>query len=432
MIKAKRHRKAGLLLTGLLCCLAPGWPALLQANQGPGAPATWLAEGRPTAAASQLIQQGGYALLASNGQLSSADNSDTLFVPASTLKILTSLAALDILGPAHRFATRLSRDQHNNLYIQGGGDPFLLTENVVAIARRLQESGIGQINNLILDDSIFQLDSPADGSGNTTNPYDARNSGLAVNFNSIAIRVAPDRTVTPDDPKLPWLPMMQAIGAALPPGQHRVNVNAFQPNGQLSNTLRYSGELFMALLQRQQIVVRGTIMAGQTPAATQPVLTYWSEKTLRDMLQQCLKYSNNFIANQLFLACGMARFGAPATWDKARATLQSYNREQLGLGDSELIMMEGSGLSRKNRITPRAMITILQKFAPYRELLPLKQGIPLKSGTLTGVYCYAGYIPHHQNAPFVILLSQARNNRDQILDIMAAGQQTKAALRARR
>jgi D-alanyl-D-alanine carboxypeptidase/D-alanyl-D-alanine-endopeptidase (penicillin-binding protein 4) len=428
MITAKQHRKAGLLLAGLLCCFNPGWSGLLQAGQ-PVSQAPWITEGRPAAAVSRLIQHGGYAL-APNGHVSIADSSNIPFVPASTLKILTSLAALDILGPAHRFATRISRDGHNNLYIEGGGDPFLLTENVAAIVQKLQESGIGQINNLILDESVFQLDSPADGSENTTNPYDAWNGGLAVNFNSIAIRVAPDRTVTPDDPKLPWLPMMQAIGAALPPGHHRVNVNAFQPSGQLSNTLRYSGELFMALLQRQQIEVRGTIMAGQTPAAVTPILTYWSEKTLPDMLRLCLKYSNNYVANQLFLACGIARFGAPATWDKARAALQSYNWEHLGLAESELMMVEGSGLSRRNRTTPRAMIAILQKFAPYRELLPLKQGIPLKSGTLTGVYCYAGYMPHQQDAPFVILLSQARNNRDEILHILAAGQQRKAELTA--
>ncbi|MBW6520115.1 MAG: D-alanyl-D-alanine carboxypeptidase [Desulfoarculaceae bacterium] len=426
--KAKQHRKAGLLLTGLLCCFNPGWPGLLQAGP-PVLQAPWMTEGRPAAAVSRLIQQGGYAL-APNGAVSIAENSAIPFVPASTLKILTGLAALDILGPAHRFATRISRDLHNNLYIQGGGDPFLLTENVITIVQKLQEAGIQQINNLIMDESVFQLDSPADGSENTTNPYDAWNGGLAVNFNSIAIRVAPDRTVSPDDPKLPWLPMMQAIGAALPPGHHRVNVNAFKPTGQISNTLRYSGELFMSLLQRQQVEVRGIIMAGQTPIETTPVLTYWSEKTLRDMLQQCLKYSNNFIANQLFLACGTARYGAPATWNKARAALQSYYREHLGLSESELMMVEGSGLSRRNRITPRAMITILREFAPYRELLPVKQGLPLKSGTLTGVYCYAGYLPHQQDAPFVILLNQAQNNRDKILHILAAGQKTEAELTA--
>ena len=419
MFNVKQHKKTGLLLAVFLCCFNPGWPGLLHANQA-----------GTTVTAANLIQQGGY-ILAPNGHIAVAENSAKPFVPASTLKIITSLAALDILGPDHRFATRISRDQQDNLYIQGSGDPFLLTENVTAIVQKLQESGIQQTNNLIVDESAYQLDCPADGCDNTTNPYDAWNSGLAVNFNAIAIRVAPDRTVSPDDPKVPFLPMMRAIGATLPPGHHHVNINAFAATGQLSNTLRYTGELFAALLQNQHIVVHGEIMAGQTPAEATPILTYWSKKTVRDMLQQCLKYSNNFIANQLFLACGVARFGTPATWDKARATLQVYIKENLGLSESELMMVEGSGLSRRNRITPRAMITALRKFAPHKELLPMKNGIMVKSGTLTGVYCYAGYLPQQQDAPFAILLNQAQNNRDEILQILT-GQKTKTALTARK
>lgn len=376
------------------------------------------------------IQQGGYAL-AINGRISAAQNSETPFIPASTLKLVTSLAALDILGPDHRFATRILQDQQNNLYIQGSGDPFLLMENVTTIAQRLHDAGIRQVRNLILDESAFAIDTQADGNDNTTNPYDAWNSGLAVNFNSIAIRVGPDRAVAADDPKVPFLPMMQAIGATLPPGHHLVNVNAFAATGQLSNTQRYTGELFAALLKKHQIQFQGAILIGPTPAQATPILTYWSDKTVQDMLQQCLKYSNNFIANQLFLACGAAQLGLPATWDKARRTLQAYIRENLKISEPELVMVEGSGLSRRNRITPRAMIAVLQKFAPYQELLPVKNGIPLKSGTLTGVYCFAGYLRQQQETPFVILLNQPQNNRDEILHILTADQKTKPALTAK-
>ena len=78
------------------------------------------------------------------------------------------------------------------------------------------------------------------------------------------------------------------------------------------------------------------------------------------------------------------------------------------------------------------MITALQKFAPYKELLPVKNGIPIKSGTLTGVYCYAGYLPQQQDAPFVILLNQPQNNRDEILQILAAKKDTKTILTAKK
>jgi D-alanyl-D-alanine carboxypeptidase/D-alanyl-D-alanine-endopeptidase (penicillin-binding protein 4) len=288
------------------------------------------------------------------------------------------------------------------------------------------------VGDLVVDDSAFALDCLTDGCDNTTNPYDAWNSGLAVNFNAIAIRVDPDRTVAADDPKVPFLPMMQAIGATLPPGHHHVNVNAFAATGPLTNTQRYTGELFAALMEREQISIKGKIKTGQTPAQAQTVLTYSSEKTVREMIRQCLKYSNNFIANQLFLACGANRFGAPATWDKGRAALRSYIKEELKLPETELVMIEGSGLSRQNRITARAMITALQKFAPYKELLPVKNGIPLKSGTLTGVYCYAGYLPQQQDAPFVILLNQTQNNRDEILQILTTKKDTKTILAAKK
>ena len=414
----KEHlRKTALILATLLFCCNPWCPNPIYAGQDN--------------TASQLVSQGGYAL-APNGRITVAGNSTTPFVPASTLKIITSLAALDILGPDHRFPTRISRDREGNLYIQGSGDPFLLTENIATIVLKLHDAGIRQVGNLILDDSAFAIDSLTDGCDNTTNPYDAWNSGLAVNFNAIAIRVDPDRTVAADDPKVPFLPMMQAIGATLPPGHHHVNVNAFAATGSLSNTQRYTGELFAAMMEKGQIVIKGKIKAGQTPAAATPILTYSSEKTVREMIRQCLKYSNNFIANQLFLACGANRFGGPATWDKGRAALRIYNKEKLKLPEPELVMIEGSGLSRQNRITPSAMITALQKFAPYKELLPVKNGIPLKSGTLTGVYCYAGYLPQQQDTPFVILLNQAQNNRDEILQILTTKKDTKTMLAAKK
>lgn len=413
---APQPSRTAAFLAAVLFCFLPCTPGLLHADQA--------------VSAKNFIQHGGYAL-AQNGHISKAENSTTPFIPASTLKIVTSLAALDILGPDYHFATRISRDQQNNLYIHGSGDPFLLTENIITIVQRLHGSGIREINNLVMDESMYQLDFPADGCENTSNPYDAWNGSLAVNFNSIAIRVAPDRAVSSDDPKIPFLPMMQTIGGTLPPGHYHLNVNAFKATGQLSNTLRYSGELFAALLAQKQIVIRGAIIAGQTPTTATPILTYQSDKTVEEIIKQCLKYSNNFVANQLFLACGSARLGAPATWEKARIALRIYISENLGISESELVMFEGSGLSRRNRITPRAMITVLQKFAPYQKLLPIKKGFPLKSGRLTGVYCYAGYLPQQQNAPFVILLNQAQNNRDEILEILSARQKAETTLSAK-
>lgn len=399
--------KAWLLIIALLCCF-PHCPDRLHAGTGDGV--------------DQQIERGGYAL-ADKGRITATKNGATPFVPASTLKIITALAALDILGSDYHFATRFFQDQDKNLYIQGSGDPFLLTENIMAIAQNLAGSGLSQINNLVLDDHLYQLDGQADGNENSRNPYDAWNSSLAVNFNSIAVAVSPERVITADDPKEPLLPIMAEIGADLPAGHHRVNVNAFPVLGPLSNSQRYSGELFTEILKRQKISISGQIQTGPPPADARLVYTYWSQKSVQEMLQQCLKYSNNFVANQLFLACGAARFGAPATWDKARQTLHEYIANTLGLAESELTIVEGSGLSRQNRITPRAMIAVLQKFSPHKDLLSHKRGVLLKSGTLSGVYCYAGYLPPGNDTAFAILLNQPGNNRDTILrDLIASSE----------
>lgn len=401
--------RTALLLAAVLGCCFPSYPGPLHAGQD--------------TTISGLIQQGGYALADASGRLSAGFNSRTPFVPASTLKIVTALAALDILGPEHRFATRFFIDKDHNLTIQGEGDPFLLTEDITVIAQRLREAGVHEVGDLILDDSAFALAAQADGNDNTTNPYDAWNSALAVNFNSIAIKVSPERVISSDDPKVPLLPLMREIGKNLPPGHHLVNVNAFANRGTLPHTHRYTGELFRALLDQAQIPMHGTIKTGPPPATAAPILTHRSEKTVRDMLRLCLKYSNNFVANQLFLACGAARFGLPANWDKGRTTLEDYIEQELNIPASDLIMVEGSGLSRHNRITPTAMLTVLERFAPHQELLAERHGVPLKSGTLTGVYCFAGYLPDQSHTPFTILLNQPQNNRDEILQILLAKRQ---------
>ena len=87
-------------------------------------------------------------------------------------------------------------------------------------------------------------------------------------------------------------------------------------------------------------------------------------------------------------------------------------------------MTEGSGLSRRNRITVQAMLVILDRFKPYASLLPRTsknhQDILVKSGTLTGVYSYAGYFVHESSLDdFVLILNQENNTRDRLLALLA-------------
>jgi D-alanyl-D-alanine carboxypeptidase/D-alanyl-D-alanine-endopeptidase (penicillin-binding protein 4) len=136
-----------------------------------------------------------------------------------------------------------------------------------------------------------------------------------------------------------------------------------------------------------------------------------------------LRYSNNFIANQLFLTLGAQISGYPATIETARASLQQQLAElygdSFGRNPQSLLMLEGSGLSRTQRSTAAGMMRILEVFKPYADLLQEVGGVLRKSGTLTGVYNFAGYIRGPDGLyPFVIITNQTINNRAEILQLL--------------
>ncbi len=368
--------------------------------------------------AADLISHGGYAVTA-DGVILRSLNRDIAFAPASTIKLVTCLAALKTLGADYRFTTTFFLDSQDILYIRGSGDPSLTSGDVAGIAAALASQGLKRVRGLVLDSGAFSVGGPADGTENSANPYDVANGALAVNFNSLPIRVLADRTVLSGEKETPLLPLMREIGRGLAPGSYRLNPGAFPSRQRLPATLRYTGELFAAMLRRQEIPVSGGLHSGRTPAGLQPFFTYTSEKTVEDLVRSCLHYSNNFLANQLFLVCGAQRLGWPAGWQKGRKAMQEFIDTTWPRYGKAITMVEGSGLSRKDRITPDAMLAVLATFKPYAELLKTREGIPLKSGSLSGVHCYAGYFKHEDGLdPFVILLNQQENTRDRILAML--------------
>ena len=350
----------------------------------------------------------GTVILDDDGRSLVAINPDKQFIPASTLKIATSILALDVLGKDFRFTTPLYQEG-NRLYIKGSGDPFLVSEEVERMADMLVARGITAIDGIVLDDTYFDLEKE-DFYGDSNNPYDALNNALAVNFNTINVTVTAAGKVQSAEMQTPTLPLMRDLAVGLPPGTHRISL----PRGQ-SLTMRYCGELFEAIFRNAGIRIMNGWQKGTLPKSASPILSFQSDKSLQDLLQDMLLYSNNFMANQLFLACAAKRLGAPATWAKARKVAREHF-SGLGFSENELSLQEGSGLSRKNRVTARAMLRLLDFFQPYHALLPKHQGEPVKSGTLQGVYCYAGYLTSGNTThPFVIFLNQSRNTRNEIL-----------------
>lgn len=359
------------------------------------------------------IQNGSFAFQSTSSD--SSYNQNKPFIPASTLKLLTSLAALNILGPEYRFTTTIYLTQHNDLCIYGGGDPFLTSEAITRLATQLKAKGITTIQNLIVDSSDYNTPEPPEGANNSSNPYDTRNGALAVNFNSLPL-LKLNQQVVSSEKQTPTIPLMREIGGKLTYGKHRVNVWAYSGGEDIS--IRYTKELFAAIFSQEQIRIKGKVLTGSIQNRQHPFYVYESDKTLIEMLRLCLKYSSNYIANQIFLEIGKYQYGSPATWQKSRQAMSTFISSHFA--PPFPVMVEGSGLSRQNRISAKQMIKVLVQLKPWADdIINAENGILVKSGTLSGVYCYAGYFKYFTRLfPFAILLNQKDNSRDKLLNIL--------------
>jgi len=124
-----------------------------------------------------------------------------------------------------------------------------------------------------------------------------------------------------------------------------------------------------------------------------------------------LIYSNNYVANQVFLAVGLAVHGAPASLEKSRKVARAFVAEHPGLAG--LVLVEGSGISYENQATGRALAEALRLFEPHRDLLRQRQGVRHKTGTLKVTKSVAGYLDtrSHGTVRFVISLDGRGSQR---------------------
>jgi D-alanyl-D-alanine carboxypeptidase/D-alanyl-D-alanine-endopeptidase (penicillin-binding protein 4) len=163
------------------------------------------------------------------------------------------------------------------------------------------------------------------------------------------------------------------------------------------------------------VSITGMVKTGKVPPGAQTLMTFLSPSTIEDAVGQMLEFSNNFVANQLFLATGARELGPPANLDKSLKIVKTLAFEVLGL--TSLKIVEGSGISRENRITASDMLKLLRHFAPYRHMLKRELGIACKTGTLTGIRTRAGYLepvpgePH----PFALFITENIENTDKIV-----------------
>jgi D-alanyl-D-alanine carboxypeptidase/D-alanyl-D-alanine-endopeptidase (penicillin-binding protein 4) len=344
-----------------------------------------------------------------DGQVLVSENEQTPLIPASTLKILTSLVALHHLGPDYRFPTEFYVDGAMNLKIRGFGDPMLVSEVVSDIAEHLSGRLPG-VRDIILDNSYFVQPLVIPGISSSTEPYDAPNGALCVNFNTVNFRRKGDGAVSAE-PQTPLLPMVMDRIARSGLARGRIVLS----NDEDECTF-YAGHLFAYFLRQSGCPVNGAVAIGRVdPQTDRLIYRHISPYRLTDIISRLLEHSNNFTTNQILIAAGAELYGPPGSLRKGVRAAEAYAARELNL--NRIHIAEGSGISRQNRLSAVHLSRILQEFYPFRHLMRRDGRILYKTGTLSGISTRAGYIenPGRTDLQFAVLLNTPGKSMSRIM-----------------
>jgi D-alanyl-D-alanine carboxypeptidase/D-alanyl-D-alanine-endopeptidase (penicillin-binding protein 4) len=424
--------------------------------------------------------------------------------PASVMKLTTTFAALDLLGPAYAWSTPVYvegpvRDGtlSGNVYIKGQGDPKLVLEKLWLLLRRLQGMGIRQIaGDIVLDRSAFEVPDadPATFDGEPLRPYNAAPDALLINYKAVVMTFTPERTGNQAqvqfDPPLAGVQMQTLVPLTSGDcGDYRGALKADFADG---NRIRFAGSYAAACGEKVWPVayadprsygaravqgmwldlggkLTGSVRYGAVPvalAAGKPALEA-SSAPLAEIIRDINKYSNNVMAQQVFLtlgrvvplaafnangdsagseAAGATALGAGAvpvfnagSFTASRAVLQRWWKERIS-ADELPVWDNGSGLSRQERISAQGLARLLQVAwrSPY--MSELMSSLPitgvdgtlkrfkskavgsahLKTGTLSNALARAGYVDGASGKRYVLvaLINHANANTEAARAVM--------------
>lgn len=405
---------------------------------------------------------GALVVARSDGRVLFAHEADAPRLPASNQKLLTALAALAAFGPAHRFETSVLGDRALDaqgavgaLYLRGGGDPALATEEWWRLAGALRAAGLRRVaGDLVVDDSLFDAVRwhPLWGAVSTRGYYGPIGA-LNANFGAFAIEAAPGPAPGAParvslDPPIPWLRLVsqartgsgiayaiEAARASTPAGES-VRVTGRTPAAaaparltrSVSDPARYAGELLRWQLAAQGVAVAGTVRRGSVPPDAAPLLAF-PGRPLAEIVRLLNKASHNSVAESLVKSLAVRAHGAPGDWPRGVDALAGELRA-LGLDLDGVRIADGSGLARENRVTARLLVDALRladrSFGFGPELaasLPIaatdgtlrERGraiaghVRAKTGFLRGVAALAGYASplEGEETTFALLVNEA-------------------------
>jgi len=316
---------------------------------------------------------------------------EKMMVPASLAKLATAYLAINKWGLSRRFKTEFYSHQvgENNhatqLWIKGYGDPFLVSEEIDLIVSSLKETGYSQPASIHVDNRHFDITN-IPGRSNVADPYNAPLSAVSANFNTANL-VVRDGQVASAEKQTPLTPTAKRVAHTLKLKKERVNlVNA--ENAQRN---------FVELLQLKMGWADTPIYVDQTlPAAAELVYRHANSRSLGPVLTGTLEFSNNFIANQVFLK--LAEQQHPEGLDFTRASAAATKVLSSNFKWVNFSLVDGAGLSRKNRLSATQIDDLLAALNTNKSLLKRyeiagsKALIHAKTGTLSDVRSYAGFI----------------------------------------
>jgi D-alanyl-D-alanine carboxypeptidase/D-alanyl-D-alanine-endopeptidase (penicillin-binding protein 4) len=297
------------------------------------------------------------------------------------------LIALHYLGPDFRYTTEFYQDKQSNFKIKGFGDPLLISEIINVVSARLADliGGSVVLNNLVVDDSHFNQPLTIPGVSSSAQPYDAPNGALCVNFNTVFFKHTESGYVS-----------AEAQTPLLPYAENKIRIRNLKKGRfvlshlENENTI-YAGKLFQYFLEQHGVQFSGTVTPGRVNKDEDKLIyRYVSKFSLAQIISKLLEHSNNFTTNQLFITSGIAALGAPGNLENGVAAALEYAAKVLQIKDISIV--EGSGISRRNRVTAHNMLRVLDKFKPHHRLMRNKGREFYKTGTLYGVNTRAGYI----------------------------------------
>lgn len=381
--------------------------------------------------------------------------------PASIIKLMTTFAALDILGPAHAWRTeaflggpledgRLDGD----LILKGGGDPYLTTERFWTFLRTLRAKGLRQIDgDLVIDNSYFEPpdEDPGAFDGQPYRTYNVTPDALLVNLKAVQFRVyRPVPGARPDvitDPVISNLQIDNRIGTVQGPCrgfQRGVAIDLLE--GLEGNTVQLSGRfpsgcdeysiyrtvmtppefaygVFTPLWTQLGGSLAGHVKTGPAPEDERPFATAYSVP-LAEVVRSINKFSNNVMTRQVLLTIGAERLEPPGTVEKGRQAIAQW-LAAAGLDMPSLYIDNGSGLSRDTRVSAAGFADMMLAAWRHPYMAEFMSSMPLagmdgtlrnryrgdsltgrihaKTGRLDNVYSIAGYVQSGSGRRFVVV-----------------------------